>query len=378
MDGGPSHIDTFDPKPGSPHGGTFRAIGTRSGFQLSEHLPRLAQNSGKIAVVRNMTSPELDHGRGSYYLRNGYRPQESVDYPAMGSIFARELAAEDSAIPPFVAVTPFVDPLFGGGPGCLGDSFAPFVVENPGDVPGILSVPEGVAPERHARRLRFHAEFERGLEARLEAEARDARDLREKAIRYMDGPLAGVLDLSGEDPALRARYGEDEGEYTRFGQSCLLARRLVESGVRFVEITMENGWDTHEDNFVTTRDNCRHFDPGLAALLEDLDRRGLLDSTLVLCGGEFGRTPAINETGGRDHHGDAFSFLLAGGGVRGGQAVGEPDADGAQPVGTAYQFPDLFATAAVLAGIDPDEQYLTPEGRPIRIAEYSRFVKEVL
>jgi len=362
--GGPSHLDTWDPKPGSQYGGEFKPIRTDAGFEICEHLPRLAKVSKRLAVVRSMTSPEVDHGRGAYYLRTGFRPAESVEHPSLGAIFGKELAKDDSDIPPYVSIAPADELVHSAG--YLGDQYAPFIIDTPGEVPSTLSRSESIPEERLAKRLKLLRKFEE--ESQFEEESRAARLLHDKAARYMKGPLGKSLNLALEKDSVRDGYGTREGERTAFGQACLTARRLIESGVRFVEITM-SGWDTHEDNFNVTRGLCGELDAGMSTLIRELDSRGLLDSTLVVCGGEFGRTPEINEQAGRDHFGDVFSLVLAGGGVRGDQVVGSSDADGMQVGERPVTFPDLMASIANLTGIDPDKEYYTPEGRPIKIVD---------
>ncbi len=376
MYGGPSHIDTWDPKPKSPCGGTFRPIRTKAGYEICEHMPEIAKVSTKISIIRSMTSKEVDHGRGAYYLRTGYRPQESVEHPPLGSIFAKELARDDADVPPFVTISPGFDT--GLGAGLLGEVWSPFILDTPGEVPSTLACPDILSEERQSDRLRLLEEYEKRFgEQRMEGEAALARSLHQKAARYRKGPLRRALDLSREEDSVREAYGKNDGGYTPFGQSCLTARRLVESGVKFVEITHQ-GWDTHENNFDLTRDLCRETDAGFAALVRDLDRRGVLDSTLIVWAGEFGRTPNINAQGGRDHHGDVFSIALAGGGIRGGLVVGASDPDGSQVQHRAVTFPEVMATAAALAGLNPEKEYSTPEERPIKLVDDARPIRELI
>lgn len=371
LDGGPSHIDTFDPKPGAATAGEFGAVGTSiEGAQISEHLPGLSQQIHRGAIIRSMTSPEADHDRANYYLHTGNRPQESVRHPAWGALHARYLADAEDVVPPYVVLG--TRSANAPGAGLLGDVYAPFVL--PELYEGVtIGNPADVSPERWERRIRVLREMHQHVDAAAQTHA----ELLDRSDRYVHGPMGEALDLSTENQRLRDAYGYGYGYEEAygieagqggFGQACLVARRLVERDVRFVEVVL-GGWDTHADNFTNVANLSRVLDGGLSTLLQDLEQRGRLESTLVLCMGEFGRTPDINATNGRDHHSDVFSAVIAGGGIRGGQVVGASDEGGYAVADRPVTIENLYATIADLTGIDPTRQHYTPEGRPIRILE---------
>ena len=374
LNGGPSHIDTFDPKPGTPTGGPFQAIDSGvPGLQLSEHLPRLAAEAKHLAVVRSLTSAEADHDRAYQFLHTGNIPSETVAYPALGSVVARQWSGEESALPTYVAINGNGN---GAGPGFFGLDYAPYVIGDPSAPFANVAPAEGIGDRRMSRRLKaldaFDAESARSRDARAIA---DHSRISARARKLMRSPSLAALDLSKESPETRARFAA-EGDDAGFGKGCLLALRLLEQGVRFVEVTLD-GWDTHADNFTDTAAMMARLDPGLAALVAGLSGRGMLDETLVLCMGEFGRTPTINGTNGRDHWSEAFSAVLAGGGVRGGQVIGSTDDKGASVKDRPVTVPDLFATLLSAFGVDGSKSYQTPEGRPIKLAEKGKVVAEL-
>lgn len=395
MTGGPSQLDTFDPKPGQANGGPFRAIDTSvPGISISEHLPKLAAQIDHCALVRSMTTKEGDHARATHLLRTGYLPQGPVRYPTLGSVWSKELAAPESDLPNFVSIAPYR--LFSPaayGPGFLGPQHAPLVV---GDgVAGRgnddydralrlknLETAAGVTLEQADSRLAMLAELETDFAARRPGVSTSShRAAYVQAVRMMRSSAVQAFDLSNEPDALRDAYGRNQ-----FGQGCLLARRLVERGVPFVEVSLNGangasgfGWDTHQDNFEGVQKLCAVLDPGWATLLEDLKARGLIDTTLVLWMGEFGRTPHINANKGRDHFPVAWSTVLCGGGIRGGQVVGKTSDDGMSVADRPVQVGDLLATACLALGIDPMAQNASNVGRPIRIADpNAKPIEEIL
>jgi hypothetical protein len=366
MAGGPSHVDTFDPKPGTPGGGPFRAIPTAvDGVRFSEHLPRLAAAMKQMALIRSLTSKEGNHDRARHLMHTGYAPAGGVDHPAFGSMVAESHKA--GALPGYVAI---------GGPGAdsgfLSAALSPFPVKNPDKPVKHLGRAKNIDEERFGRRLSLWRQLEdRFAAGRGGAFARARREVGEKAVELMS---AGVeaFDLSAEPEAVHAAYGA-----TDFGAGCLMARRLVQAGVPFVEVTL-NGWDTHEDNFARVKTLSQTLDQAMPALLGDLGTRGLLDSTLVVWMGDFGRTPRINERGGRDHHPAASSVLLAGAGIRGGQALGTTDATGTEVRDQPVSVPDLYRTIARLTGLDPDRMRTSPAGRPIKAVDGGRILEELV
>jgi hypothetical protein len=378
MSGGPSQTDTFDPKPGHPNGGPFRAIDTAAaGVRVAEHLPLLAKEMKHLAVIRSMATREGDHGRATLHLRTGNLPQGSIDYPTFGSLVSNERARPDDDLPGYVSVNPRGLGTAALSAGFLGSRHAPLVVGG-GDDGEMrvqdLGLPAGISAQRAAERRGLLAEAEADFLSRRPGVATDShRTAYQRAVRLMRESAARAFDLSDEKPALRDRYGRN-----RFGQGCLLARRLVERGVPFVEVTL-GGWDTHDNNFNQVKALCSTLDPAWSTLVSDLKERGLLDSTLVVWMGEFGRTPVVNPRQGRDHFPVAWSVVLGGGGVRGGQAFGQTGKDGMTAGDRPVAVPDLLATVCLALGIDPAKQNMSNVARPIRIVDLSaKPVKEVL
>jgi uncharacterized protein (DUF1501 family) len=378
LNGGPSHIDTFDPKPDAPTNGPFQAMKTKvPGLSLCEHLPKLAEQARHLAVVRSLTSREADHDRAVQYLHTGNQRDETVEHPSLGAVVAREWSAEDGDLPSFVSINGS-----SFGPGFFGVEYAPHVIDNLDTPVANATLPEGVDDQRMDRRLRALAAFNGSFARRADHDSvHEHERFTAKADRFRKSPALKAFDLSGEKAETLAAYGATvpEGEATpaMFGRACVLARRLIEQGVRFVEVTLD-GWDTHADNFNQVGALCKQLDPAFAALLGDLSARGLLDRTLVLCMGEFGRTPVINPQTGRDHWSEVFSAVLAGGGVKGGQVIGASDAKGEQVKDRPVAVPDLYATLMSIFGLDPAKLYRSPGGRPIRLADKGKVVRELL
>ncbi len=396
MSGGPSQIDTFDMKPGHANGGPFRPIATTvAGLQFSQHLPKLSRQAKHLAVLRSMATREGDHQRATFKMRTGYLPQGPIHYPTLGSLFSKELSDGTSPLPDFVSVAPyrFLSPA-AFGPGFLGPEFAPLIVGDTNPVPmdpgaavdgsqalrvRNLQQPEGIGAARVDARLKLLGQFEADFGAeRPDVPVRSHRTAYRQAVKMMRSESVSAFDLDDEPAAIRDAYGRN-----RFGQGCLLARRLVERGVPFVEVSlngadaqMQLGWDTHQDNFDTVKRLCSTLDSGWATLLEDLGRRGLLESTLVIWMGEFGRTPKINPNRGRDHFPSAWSTVLAGGGVQGGQAVGRTAADGTEVADRPITTGDLLATVCGALGIDAEKQNVSNVGRPIRLVDPKATVVE--
>jgi hypothetical protein len=364
--GGPSHLDLWDPKPGRATGGPFTPAPTAiPGVALGQHLPRLAAQMKRFALIRSMSSKEGNHSRARTLVHTAYPPEATVRHPSFGSAVSCEVGRKDFELPSFVSVGPQQD-----GPGFLGAAHTPFNVQDPNRPIENLGYHDDVGRERTERRLALLEDLQQDFAATHGSDVTAPRDdMFEKAKRMMDSRLREAFDLAKEDPKLRDAYGR-----TKTGQGCLMARRLVEAGVACVEVVVD-GWDTHDDNFGKVEKNCSELDPALAALLEDLGQRGLLDSTLVTCFGEFGRTPRINERSGRDHWARSWAALVAGGGTLGGQVIGETDADGMEPRERPVSVADLYASFWHAFGVDPWKEYaandrpifLTPkEGRVVR------------
>ncbi len=387
MSGGPSQMDTFDLKPGHPNGGQFKEIATAvAGIRISEHLPKVANHMNRMALIRSMKTKEGDHGRATFMLRTGYAPQGPVQYPALGALVAKELERPDADLPSFVSIAPYrqINPA-AFGPGFLGPVYAPLIVGEAGAMSGRpapvspeqalqvqdLTLPAGVSRAQGVARARLLEEMEQDfIKDRPGSATASHYTACMRAVRLMRSADARAFHLEEEPASVRDAYGRN-----RFGQGCLLARRLVERGVPFVEVSLGGadgqtlGWDTHGDNFATVRRLSGLLDPAWGTLMDDLKDRGLLDTTLIVWMGEFGRTPRINGSAGRDHYPNAWTTVLAGGGIKGGRVVGKTSRDGTtveeRPVGV----PDFLATICLALGIDPRKQNLSNVGRPIRIAD---------
>ncbi len=389
MNGGPSQMDTFDLKPGHANGGQFRPIQTAApGVHISEHLPRLAQQMRDVAIIRSISSREGDHGRGTYYMRTGYLPQGPIQYPTLGSLISKELGQEDAALPNFVSIAPFraFNPA-AYGPGFLGPQYAPLLVgdnqnfqpvanNNVGDTLRVqdMAPPTEVTSPQFDARVSILEDMERDFVARHPGVSPQShRTAYDRAVRLMRTAARSAFNLEEEPTQIRDGYGRN-----LFGQGCLLARRLVERGVPFVEINLgaipgaQGGWDTHQNNFGSVRTLCSVLDPAWSNLMVDLRQRGLLDSTLIVWMGEFGRTPRITpqQGGGRDHFPNAWSAVLAGGGIRGGQVYGRTSADGMTVEENQVGVPQLMATICRALGVDHTKQNMSNVGRPIRIADH--------
>jgi hypothetical protein len=364
--GGPSHLDTWDPKPGRPTGGPFTPVATSiAGVSLGQHLPKVAAQMKRFALIRSMTSKEGNHSRARTLVHTAYPPEATVKHPGYGSAISAEVGPKEFDLPNFVSIGPQQD-----GPAFLGVANAPFNVNDATRPVENLTYHDDVGRERTERRLALLDEMQKDFASTHGSEVTASRDdMFDKAKKMMDSRLREAFDVAKEDAKVRDAYGR-----TKTGQGCLMARRLVEAGVSCVEVVVD-GWDTHDDGFNRVAQNCAALDPALAALLEDLDGRGLLASTLVTCFGEFGRTPRINDRNGRDHWARSWSALVAGGGTRAGQVIGETDADGMEPKERPVTVPDLYASFWHAFGVDPWKEYssndrpifLTPkDGRVVR------------
>jgi uncharacterized protein (DUF1501 family) len=390
MSGGPSQLDTFDLKPGHANAGPFKPIATRvPGIRISEHFPKIARYTDHMAIVRSMTSKEGDHGRATFLLRTGYLPQGPIQYPSLGALVSKELGDEGSELPNFVSVAPFRILNEGAfGSGFLGQRHAPLVVGEGGTQAGPpgrntpdralrvedLAPPAAVDKGRTGARLDLLAQVQRDfLAGHPDLPALSHQSAYDRAVRLMRTAAARAFNLDEEKAARRDAYGRN-----LFGQGCLLARRLVERQVPFVEVTL-NGWDTHGQNASTVRSLSQTVDAAWAALLHDLDERGLLATTLIVWMGEFGRTPKFPRADGRDHWPNSFSAVLAGGGIKGGQAIGDTGPGGEGITARPVTVPEFLATIYRALGIDPMKQNLSNVGRPIRlVAPGTQAVEEVL
>jgi len=391
MNGGASQLDTFDLKPDHKNGGEFKEIATSvPGLRISEHLPKIAAHGEHLAVVRGVSTKEGDHRRGTFAMRTGHSPGGPISYPSIGASLSKALAEEQVALPSYVSIAPnqnFNQQAF--GPGFLGPSHAPLTVGTasganqtppPNDGFAELGVDDlenakGVNREQAEARLdiwRFmQNEF---LEKRRAKTTVAHHTVFENAVRMMHSDASNAFDLSQEPEPLRAAYGRG-----RFGQGCLMARRLVETGVPFVEVSLGGlggaNWDTHRDNFSRVQSLSAELDAGWGTLMSDLSDRGLLESTTILWMGEFGRTPQIFPGAGRNHFPAAWSCVFAGGGIQGGGAYGKTSPDGMSVVENKVSEGDVLATLSQALGVDPETENLSPGGRPFKIAEGNPITK---
>lgn len=392
MSGGPSQLDTFDLKPGHKNAGKFKPIETSvPGIQICEHLPKLAQQMEHVGIVRSMTTKEGDHGRATYLMRTGYLPQGPVKYPTLGSSLSKELGTDSAEIPNYVSISPqrFLSPA-AFGPGFLGPQYAPLVVgagrtvrrPNQPESSNLsvknLNLPADITSEQLDSRLSLLEGLETDFQqSHPGVSPQSHRSAYLQAVKMMRSEAVKAFRLDEEPEALREAYGKND-----FGQGCLLARRLVERGVPFVEVTQGDGgpaWDNHSNIFDSIQSLCGVLDPAWSTLLTDLKARGLLESTLVVWMGEFGRTPVINPQNGRDHFPLAWTTVLSGGGIRGGQVVGKSSDDGMAVQDRPVNSGDFVATICSAVGIDPLKQNMSNIGRPIRLADPdAKPVKELL
>jgi uncharacterized protein (DUF1501 family) len=355
-------------------------------MRISEHLPRLARLGRHLAVIRSMSTKEADHGRATYTMRTGRVSGGPIQYPALGALVAKELERPGAELPGFASIgTARAISPGAYGAGFLGPRYAPLIVgENARNVTAqqvdqtlkvqALNLPAEVNAERAAARVKVLDEMEEDfLAERPGVASLGHRTAYQRAVTMIRSPAVKAFTLDEEPKPLRDRYGRN-----LFGQGCLLARRLVERGVPFVEVSL-SGWDTHQDNFNLVQNLSGAVDNGWSTLLEDLDDRGLLESTLIVWMGEFGRTPKINAHSGRDHWATSWSTVLAGGGIRGGQVIGRTSADGMTIEDRPVSVGDFLATICQALGIDITKQNPSNVGRPIRILDPgARPIKEAL
>jgi uncharacterized protein (DUF1501 family) len=382
MQGGPSHIDTFDPKPDAPAEirGEFGTVPTTlPGVRFADPLPMLAQQTDRLAVVRGHDPKNGSHGVADHLMMSGHKFNPSLPFPCFGSVVAKERGYEKGMLP-FVQLGRSIDRRFNGGvAGFLGDEFNPFEVPGDPSSPAFTVRDLAIASDAERRRLdRRYAmladleNYQKAAEAPGVVKARD--EFTEKAHGIITGPAAKkAFDLALEPDRVRDRYGRNS-----LGQGCLLARRLIEAGVQFVTVT-DGGWDTHTNNFKSLKDRLLpRVDRGLSALLDDLATRGMLDETLVVWFGDFGRTPKVNPTAGRDHWSTAGVALMAGGGLRVGQVVGSTNALAEYVTDNPVSPQDIAATIYTVMGVNLHTWYKAQDGRPIELCPEGKPVKALL
>jgi hypothetical protein len=394
LKGGLATIDTLDMKPNAPaeFRGEFDPGPTNvPGIQICNLLPNLAQQMDKFALLRGFWHKNSDHGPADHYMLTGYFPQAGFNpnlnpnnvRPSLGSIVARKLgpqgaAKQAAAVPPYVCLPQAHNSC---GPAYLGATCAPLSVDADPAAPDFavpdMSPPPSLAADRLTNRrelLKKVDQLQQSADLEANSRAKTVNVFRQRAFDLMLSPEAKqAFNIHAEPEKLRNAYGRHT-----LGQSCLMARRLVEAGVRCVTIEHTN-WDTHDGNFATLKNTLLpQMDPGVATLVRDLTDRGMLEKTLIVVSGEFGRTPRINKNAGRDHWGPSFTVMLAGGGVKGGRVIGASDERAERPADQPHGPEDLFATICHLLGIDPEEEFLTPEGRPVKIANDGKVIRGVV
>ena len=367
MGGGPSTMDIWDLKPGESTGGPFKQISTSGDVQICEHMPMMAKQMHNMAVIRSMSTREADHNRGRYYMHTGYAPNPNVEHPSYGSVISHELIDQrkELDIPPFVAV--------GGGsvgPGFLGMSWAPFSVSSNGR---IRNLEMGLEDQRLMQRMTTLDLIEKGfISQRRGSAASDHQKILRKTLNLMTSEQMEAFKVEKEPDAVKERYGDNN-----FGRGCLLARRLVEAGVPFIEVG-NGGWDNHQNIHATLADTkLPELDQGMSALVEDLEQRGLLDDTALMWMGEFSRTPRINGNAGRDHWARSWSVVVGGGGMKGGIAVGATNSDGTRVDTEPYTSQDVMASVCKSLGISLETTFTSRSGRPMKIANSGKVIREL-
>ena len=370
MQGGPSQFETFDPKPGHDSGGPTEAIKTSvEGIHVAQHWPLVAEQMKDIALIRSMTNREGNHQRATYQLHTGYAPTGSVKHPSFGSLVSKEIGDADNELPQFVAIGSSRG-LSGISAGFLGVGYDPFSVSSPERPPDNTKL--AVEPGRLGRAIGLLNELEGEFSRAGAADrVREHRALYAKAKRLATSKSLEAFNISRESEKTRELYGDDS-----FGKGCLLARRLVEAGVTYIEVR-SNGWDTHNDNFERIKTLAGGVDRGYAALIADLRDRGMLDRTMVLWMGEFGRTPRVNGRTGRDHYPRVFNLAISGGGVKGGQVIGSSTDDGSRVKDRPVKVEDLFSSVCYALDVDTDKEHNSPLGRPLKIVDGGETVTEL-
>jgi hypothetical protein len=377
LPGGMAHQESWDPKPYSPleYRGEMGTIKTNTGEVISQTLPNLAQCADKFTIIRSMTHGEAAHERGTHNMFTGYKPSPALIYPSLGSVVSHEYGPRNN-LPPYICIPGLPNEFASSG--YLSSSYAPFSLGADPAAAGFrvqdLNLPNGVDETRFARRREALTSVNEYFATRHNADAVTAMDtFYERAYSLISSEQArNAFDIEQEDAAMRDRYGRNEA-----GQRLLLARRLVEAGARFVTLTY-GGWDMHAQITNGFRNSMPPLDQALAALIADLDSRGLLDTTLIMVSSEFGRTPKINSEAGRDHWPKVFSVMLAGGGIQRGLVYGSSDPTAAEPDTDAVSPENLATTVYHLLGIVADKELMSPGDRPIEIVDGGKVLKDIL
>ena len=369
MSGAMSHIDTFDPKPGTASQGPVQPIATNvDGIQLSEFLPNIASQMHNAALVRSVVTSQGAHEQASYLMHTSYQKRGTISHPTFGSWVSKLAGSINSTIPNHVKIG-------GGGPGAgyLESRHNPVPIGNPKSGLANSKLAEYIGNNRFDARLNAISKMNGTFTEHFpQKQVRAYTDLYKDAVKLMKSSDIQAFDIAQEPENMTAMYGD-----SNFGQGCMLARRLVEHGVRYVEVT-RGGWDTHDDCFNRVADNCLDIDKAIGALLRDLDRRGMLGTTLVVLTSEFGRTPNINPRDGRDHWPNAFSAMFAGAGIKGGTLYGQSDELGKRVVENPAKPEDLNATIAKLLGLATQDIHYSPSGRPFKVAHDGTPIMDII
>jgi Protein of unknown function (DUF1501) len=363
MTGGMSHLDTFDPKPENKEVmGLTEVIGTKvDGIRLGGNIPLIARQADKLAIIRGMTSTQGAHEQGNYFMHTSYTLRSSIRHPSMGAWLQKFQDRGNPTLPGSVMIG---NDSRHPGAGFFESRFSPLMINDPESGISNVRVNSWLDEERFSSRLDIAKQLDRKFAETYDLKnVRAYSDMYDDAVKMMKSEELKAFDLDAEPGALREKYGRD-----RFGQGCLLARRLVEHGVRFVEVSFGN-WDTHNANFTRVPELCEELDAGMSTLLADLESRGMLNDTLVVLATEFGRTPDINVNDGRDHHPAGFTCVLAGGGIRGGQVLGATDERGDKVTDTQVTIPDFNATIGYAIGLPLDQVLYSPSKRPFTVAD---------
>ena len=370
MDGGPPHTDTFDLKPDIAECGIYKPIDTNvPGIRISELLPQFSKLTDRAAIVRGMSTIENEHSRAQVHLRTGFRDgQGGVAWPSLGSICSQEVGDPDADLPNYVAIAERRNRSH--GPGFIGTRHQPLYVLNP--TRGVENLAAPGEPAQVGKRLGLLAELEQSFARNYRSPiSNDHKLVYGRAVQMMRSDKAKAFDITQEPAAMRERYGKH-----RFGEGCLMARRLLEAGVKYVEVGLE-GWDTHFENNDQVKKLCGMLDPGMTTFITDLEERGLLDDTLVVWMGEFGRTPKFKGKG-RDHFAKAWTTMFMGAGIKGGQVIGRTDKTGATVEDRPVSVPDFMSTICSIMGVDIDKETTLADGRPVKfIDEHPKPITEL-
>lgn len=372
LQGGPFQHDSFDPKESRDDDLAlkFGPIPTTApNIKLASCLPKLAQQAQHLAIIRSMSGLELEHNLAIYHTQTGYRNSGPIRAPSIGSIVSHELGATTTeGLPAYISISHPGHPS-----GYFGPAYKPTVIWDPTQPPQNLGLPEGVSPEIFQKRLRLLQAVESGaIGDSANALTKRFESGRDAAVRFMSSKYRVAFDLEREPPATRTAYGE-----TKFGKGCLLARRLIETGVRFVQVCHEN-FDQHTQHYPKQTELFQDLDHGMAMLINDLKVRGLLDQTIVVAAGEFGRTPKMNSSAGRDHWVNGYSIALAGGGFKGGYTYGSTLKKGQDVDENPVSVPDFLATLCTAVGLDPETEYHDELQRPIKLVDNGQVIDELL